>query len=98
MRASGQTVWKYEHGAFQGSLSQGNRRIGLTNNQLVSIDSANVFDWAYLDFSKGGGLVGDFVARALRGESNPQGGSNGRQPFGSETNRTSAAAASRRSP
>jgi hypothetical protein len=29
---------------------------------------------------------------------NPQGGTNGRQPFGSETNRTSAAAASRRSP
>jgi hypothetical protein len=29
---------------------------------------------------------------------NPQGGANGRQPFGSDTNRTSAAAASRRSP
>jgi hypothetical protein len=29
---------------------------------------------------------------------NPQGGANGRQPSGSETNRTSAAAASRRSP
>jgi hypothetical protein len=29
---------------------------------------------------------------------NPQGGANGKQPFGSETNRTSAAAASRRSP
>ncbi len=29
---------------------------------------------------------------------NPQGGANGRQPFSSETNRTSAAAASRRSP
>ena len=29
---------------------------------------------------------------------NPQGGANGRQPFGSETNRTPAAAASRRSP
>ena len=29
---------------------------------------------------------------------NPQGGANGRQPFRSETNRTSAAAASRRSP
>jgi hypothetical protein len=31
-------------------------------------------------------------------KSNPQGGANGRQPSGSETNRTSAAAASRRSP
>ncbi|SRR6266403_847936 len=30
--------------------------------------------------------------------SNPQGGANGRQPSGSEPNRTSAAAASRRSP
>jgi hypothetical protein len=29
---------------------------------------------------------------------NPQGGANGRQPFGSDTNRTPAAAASRRSP
>ena len=29
---------------------------------------------------------------------NPQGGENGRQPFGSDTNQTSAAAASRRSP
>jgi hypothetical protein len=29
---------------------------------------------------------------------NPQGGANGRQPFGSDTNQTSAAAASRRSP
>src|SRR5260370_6669475 len=29
---------------------------------------------------------------------NPQGGANGGQPFGSDTNRTSAAAASRRSP
>jgi hypothetical protein len=29
---------------------------------------------------------------------NPQGGANGEQPFGSDTNRTSAAAASRRSP
>jgi len=32
------------------------------------------------------------------GKPNPQGGANGRQPFSSETNRTSAAAASRRSP
>ena len=32
------------------------------------------------------------------GAPNPQGGANGRQPFSSETNRTSAAAASRRSP
>ncbi len=31
-------------------------------------------------------------------EPNPQGGANGRQPSGSDTNRTSAAAASRRSP
>jgi hypothetical protein len=30
--------------------------------------------------------------------SNPQGGANGRQPFGSETNQTSSSAASRRSP
>ena len=32
------------------------------------------------------------------GSANQQGGANGRQPFSSETNRTSAAAASRRSP
>ena len=36
--------------------------------------------------------------RCQRERANPQGGANGRQPFGSETNRTSAAAASRRSP
>jgi hypothetical protein len=34
----------------------------------------------------------------VRNMPNPQGGANGRQPFSSETNRTSAAAASRRSP
>ena len=34
----------------------------------------------------------------MRRAANPQGGANGRQPFGSETNRASAAAASRRSP
>lgn len=34
----------------------------------------------------------------MRREANPQGGANGRQPFSSEANRTSAAAASRRSP
>jgi ankyrin repeat protein len=34
----------------------------------------------------------------LKTTSNQQGGANGRQPFSSETNRTSAAAASRRSP
>ena len=33
-----------------------------------------------------------------KGDPNPQGGANGRQPVGSETNRTPAAAASRRSP
>jgi ankyrin repeat protein len=35
---------------------------------------------------------------ALKEASNQQGGANGRQPFSSETNRASAAAASRRSP
>jgi hypothetical protein len=35
---------------------------------------------------------------AVESRSNPQGRANGRQPFSSETNRTSAAAASRRSP
>jgi hypothetical protein len=45
-----------------------------------------------------------FLTRELKaepcgqGSPNPQGGANGRQPFSSETNRTSAAAASRRSP
>jgi uncharacterized protein YegJ (DUF2314 family) len=89
-------VWKYESGSFLGSVPEGNPRIGLTNNQPVSIDASDVFDWAYLEFGKG--MVRDFTARALRGESNPQGGANGRQPVASETNRTPAAAASRRSP
>jgi hypothetical protein len=43
----------------------------------------------------------DKMVQAWRGFQvghNPQGGANGRQPSGSETNRTSAAAASRRSP
>ena len=35
---------------------------------------------------------------SMKTSSNQQGGANGRQPLGSETNRTSAAAASRRSP
>jgi hypothetical protein len=38
-------------------------------------------------------IMRDFLAGKT-----PQGGANGRQPFGSQTNRTSAAAASRRSP
>jgi len=89
-------VWKYENGCFFGAVPEGNRRISLTNNQPVSIEASNVFDWAYMEFGKG--MVGDFTARAIRGESNPQGGANGRQPVGSETNRASPAAASRRSP
>ena len=50
-------------------------------------------------------ISGDFMHNAkdikviiASGQANPQGGANGRQPVGSETNRTSAAAASRRSP
>ena len=39
-----------------------------------------------------------FFAMAFRSRPNPQGGGNGRQPFGSEGNQGSAAAASRRSP
>jgi hypothetical protein len=38
------------------------------------------------------------MALTPHGLANPQGRANGRQPFNSETNRTSAAAASRRSP
>ena len=41
--------------------------------------------------------MGDYRVLPLLGP-NPQGGANGRQPFSSETDRTSAAAASRRSP
>ncbi len=41
---------------------------------------------------------GDTVTLRVDGVSNQQGGVNGKQPFGSETNRTSAAAAPRRSP
>jgi len=89
-------VWKYENGLFLGSVPQGNRRIGLTNNQRVAIQASNVFDWAYIDLGKG--MVGDFIARAMRGESNPQARANGRQPFSSETNQTPEAAGSRRSP
>ena len=50
-------------------------------------------------------VTGDFMHNAkdikviiASRQANPQGRANGRQPFGSETNRTSAAAASRRSP
>ena len=56
-----------------------------------------------LDFSEDQ-LFGVWLERTpLRAEheipgANPQGGANGRQPFSSETNRTPAAAASRRSP
>jgi uncharacterized protein YegJ (DUF2314 family) len=65
-------VWKYESGSFFGAVPEGNPRIGLTNNQSVSIEASNVFDWAYMEFGKG--LVGDFTARAIRGESNRVGG------------------------
>jgi hypothetical protein len=40
----------------------------------------------------------DTDAQTNGGQPNPQGGANGRQPFGSETNGTSPAAASHRSP
>jgi hypothetical protein len=40
----------------------------------------------------------EFLRAVMEAAPNPQGGANGRQPFSSETNRTSAAAASRRSP
>jgi len=61
-------VWKYKNGCFFGAVPEGNRRIGLTNNQPVSIEASNVFDWAYMEFGKG--TVGDFTARAIQGESN----------------------------
>lgn len=50
--------------------------------------------WEYKDITK------ELEARiaAFGQQKLPQGGANGRQPSGSETNRTSAAAASRRSP
>jgi hypothetical protein len=46
------------------------------------------------------GLLGSdlWLLWQSRRRPNPQGGANGRQPFSSETNRVSAAAASRRSP
>ena len=44
------------------------------------------------------GLRGKLRSITNAPAANPQGGANGRQPFRSETNRTSAAAASRRSP
>ena len=43
-------------------------------------------------------LLKPFLTGEVRIEPNPQGGANGKQPFGSDTKRTSAAAASRRSP
>jgi uncharacterized protein YegJ (DUF2314 family) len=61
-------VWKYEDGFFLGTVPQGNRRVGLTNNQQVTVAASNVFDWAYMDLGKG--MVGDFTARALREKPN----------------------------
>ncbi len=87
-------VWKYENGRFIGSVPEGNRRIGLTNNEPVSIDASNVFDWAYLDLHKG--MVGEFTMRAMRGESNAPGGAEARQPLKAATNGGSPAAGSRR--
>ncbi len=46
----------------------------------------------------GGGLLAALAVCAWRRKPNPQSGATGRQPSSSETNRTSAAAASRRSP
>ncbi len=46
----------------------------------------------------GKGMIGDFTARAVRKESNPQAGANGGQPFSSTTNQASAAAVAQRSP
>jgi hypothetical protein len=54
-------------------------------------------EWVRLrDTSALNGITPGFFSNTRR--SNPQGGANGRQPVGSETNRTSAAAASHRSP
>ena len=91
-------VWKYEDGCFRGVLTEDRPNLRLTNNQPVSIEASNVIDWLYLDFGRKEAVVGNFTARALHGGSNPQAGANGRQPLRSDTNRTSAAAASRRSP
>jgi uncharacterized protein YegJ (DUF2314 family) len=91
-------VWKYKNGVFWAVVAEDNARAWLTNNQRVNIASSNVVDWMYLDFGSGGGIVGNFIERAALEGANPQGGANGRQPFSSETNRTSAPAASRRSP
>jgi hypothetical protein len=46
----------------------------------------------------GGGLAAALTVCFWRRRPNPQGGANGRPPFGSETNRMSSAAGSRRSP
>jgi uncharacterized protein YegJ (DUF2314 family) len=87
-------VWNYQNGVFLGSVPEGNGRVGLTNNQQVTIPASNVFDWVYMDLAKG--MVGDFTARAMRKKSNPQAGTNGPPPFSPETNQASAAAASHR--
>lgn len=57
--------------------------------------------WCLLDFGccfLAGGVPLLFCLWPAKQSPNPQSGANGRQPFSSETNRTSGAAASRRSP
>jgi uncharacterized protein YegJ (DUF2314 family) len=90
-------VWKYENQSFVGVVQTGNARIGLTNNERVSINASNVFDWAYLELGKG--VIGDFTDHAFHGRgTNWKGGAKGKEPLGAETNRASSAASSRRSP
>jgi S1-C subfamily serine protease len=76
------------------------------SGQLVGVFSLYHYYWAghwrrwTTCFLPNPGFVQDVITadRALVDGANPQGGANGRQPFGSDTNSTPAAAASRRSP
>jgi Aspartyl protease len=81
-----------------------------TNISIVAVGRANVLGLSFLarhlvtlDFPKQTMYlkqksVGSLSDETRKTPPNPQGGANGRQPFSTDTNRTLAAAASRRSP
>ena len=93
--------WERESGVrFNGSRARG-REVGFVDGTF-----RQVLDDQWVDFIRDQEELREKALRSRNGDrsasrlraANPQGGANGRQPLSSETNATSAAAASRRSP
>ena len=86
-------------------FSSGSRATGRGSIMVYNVTPDIKFGWHITFLKKAGWQIGKvtFTSKALvealrDSGSNPQGGANGRQPSGSKSNRTSSAAASRRSP